>query len=210
MLGAPGVGKGTQAKRIQEEHGVPQISTGDLLRDAVEKSTELGKKAVGYMNRGELVPDEIMIDLIRERVSQAGCQRGFVLDGFPRTVRQAVGLEGLLRSLGLRLDSVISLEAESEVLVQRLLARRVCRSCGADYNVVTHPSKQEGVCDLCGGEVVRRPDDNEETIRNRLEVYQRQTAPVKDFYAERRQLGLVDGRGSVDDVFARVEDALDG
>ena len=210
MLGAPGVGKGTQAKRIAEGYGVPQISTGDILRDAVERNTPLGTKAGAYMNRGELVPDEIMIALIRERLDEVDCQSGFVLDGFPRTNRQAVGLEKLMRSLGLKFDAVISLEAEREVLVQRLLARRVCRRCGADYSMTMRPSKREGACDLCGGEVVRRPDDNEETIRNRLEVYQRQTAAVKGFYAKRGQLRLVDGGGSVDDVFARVEDALSG
>jgi len=210
LLGAPGVGKGTQAKRIAEGYGVPQISTGDILRDAVERNTPLGTKAGAYMNRGELVPDEIMIALIRERLDEVDCQSGFVLDGFPRTNRQAVGLEKLMRSLGLKFDAVISLEAEREVLVQRLLARRVCRRCGADYSMTMRPSKREGACDLCGGEVVRRPDDNEETIRNRLEVYQRQTAAVKGFYAKRGQLRLVDGGGSVDDVFARVEDALSG
>ena len=210
LLGPPGVGKGTQAKRIQEEYGIPQISTGDILRSAGHEQSPLGKQAGTFMNRGELVPDEIMLELIQTRLSQPDCQRGFILDGYPRTIKQAEGLEALLDGMGLKLDAVLSLEADRDLLVARLLARRVCRTCSADYNLVTHPSKHRGVCDLCGGEVIQRPDDNEETIHNRLEVYERQTAPLKALYAKRGQLKHIDGQGTAEDVFARVRDLLSG
>lgn len=210
LLGAPGVGKGTQAKRMEQEYRVPQISTGDILRSAVKAGTSLGKEATSYMDRGELVPDETMLGLIRSRLDRPDCRDGFILDGYPRTVRQAAGLEALLAEMDLRLDAVLSLEADKALLVARLLARRVCRTCGADYNLISHPSELQGVCDLCGGEVVQRTDDNEETIHNRLEVYERQTAPLKDFYAGRGLLRAVDAQGGMEEVFTRVRLALGG
>ena len=208
LLGPPGAGKGTQAKCIEEEYQIPQISTGDILRDAAQKGTALGKKASSYMDRGELVPDEVMLDLIRSRLSQPDCEGGFILDGFPRTIKQAEGLATLLEDMGQEVDAVLSRDADRALLIKRLLARRVCKACGADYNVITHPPKQEGVCDRCGGQVIQRADDNEETIRNRLEVYEKQTAPLRDFYTKRGLLKNIDGRGTVDDVFTRVVDVL--
>ena len=210
LLGAPGVGKGTQATRIQQEYRVPHISTGDTLRNAVQQKTALGSEASTYMNRGALVPDETMLGLIRSRLGESDCERGFILDGYPRTINQADSLEALLEGMGLRLDAVLSLEVDRELLVARLLARRVCRACGADYNLITHPSRAEGICDLCGGEIATRPDDNEQTIHNRLEVYEKQTAPLKDFYSRRGQLKEIDGQGTAEDVFTRVRNVLSG
>lgn len=193
LLGEPGAGKGTYAKKLQERYGVPQISTGDMLREAVKAGTPLGKEAEGAMKRGELVPDAVVIGLIRERLKQPDAARGFILDGFPRSVAQAEGLEALLSELGLKVDAVLKIEVRRETLLKRLTGRRVCPKCGAIYNVNTNlRPKKEGVCDQCGGKLVQRSDDKPETIENRLNVYGRDTEPLIAFYEGRGLLRRVD------------------
>ena len=188
FLGPPGAGKGTQAARLAERAGVPQISTGDMFRAAVRAGTPLGLEAKRYMDAGQLVPDAVTIGLVRERLAQPDCRQGFLLDGFPRTVAQAEGLAEVLRDLGVNLDGVLYFDVPDEVVVERLSGRRVCPACGATYHVRFDPPRQAGVCDRCGGELVQRPDDREETVRERLAVYRRQTEPLVDYY---RQAGLL-------------------
>ena len=209
LLGPPGAGKGTQAKRLIERYGIPQISTGDILRAAVREGTELGKKAKQYMDAGQLVPDEVVIGIIRERLKEADCAKGFILDGFPRTVPQAEALKSVLAELGQALDHVVSIEVPDEDLVERLTGRRTCRNCGAMYHVKFTPPKQEGVCDKCGGELYQRDDDKEETIRARLKVYHDQTAPLVEFYNEEGLLRRIDGVGSVDEIYGRILGVLE-
>ncbi len=209
LLGPPGAGKGTQAKRLIERYGIPQISTGDILRAAVREGTELGKKAKQYMDAGQLVPDEVVIGIIRERLKEADCAKGFILDGFPRTVPQAEALKGVLSDLGQALDHVVSIEVPDEDLVERLTGRRTCRTCGAMYHVKFNPPKQEGVCDKCGGELYQRDDDREETIRARLKVYHDQTAPLVEFYTKEGLLRRIDGVGSVDEIYGRILGVLE-
>ena len=209
LLGPPGAGKGTQAKRLIERYGIPQISTGDILRAAVREGTELGKKAKQYMDAGQLVPDEVVIGIIRERLKEADCAKGFILDGFPRTVPQAEALKSVLAELGQALDHVVSIEVPDEDLVERLTGRRTCRKCGAMYHVKFTPPKQEGVCDKCGGELYQRDDDKEETIRARLKVYHDQTAPLVEFYNEEGLLRRIDGVGSVDEIYGRILGVLE-
>ncbi len=210
LLGPPGAGKGTQAKRLIERYGIPQISTGDILRAAVREGTELGRKAKQYMDAGQLVPDEVVIGIIRERLKEADCARGFILDGFPRTVPQAEALKGVLAELGQALDHVVSIEVPDEDLVERLTGRRTCRGCGAMYHVRFSPPKQDGVCDRCGGELYQRDDDREDTIRARLKVYHDQTAPLVAFYEGEGLLRRVDGVGSVDEIYGRILGVLEG
>ena len=204
MLGAPGVGKGTQAKKLQENFGVPQISTGDMLRAAVQEGTELGKVAKGYMDAGALVPDDVIIGIIRERLQKPDCEKGFILDGFPRTIPQAEALDKMLKEMGMGLDAVVEIFVEPEKIVVRLTNRWVCEKCGADYNSLTNPPPPDLICPICGGKIVRREDDNEETIRNRLKVYEEQTAPLKDYYKARGLLKTVDGDDTVDNVFQKI------
>jgi adenylate kinase len=209
LLGAPGSGKGTQAERIAARHDLPHISTGDILRDAVERGTELGSEARRYMDAGDLVPDEVIIGIMRARLGESDAGRGFLLDGFPRTIEQAEALDAMLAEDGRSVSDVILLDVPEEELVQRLSGRRMCRRCGANYNVVFNPPQKEGVCDLCGGELYQRSDDNEETVRNRLQVYRRQTEPLIGYYEGR---GLIrrfygGGRGP-DDVYTEVEGLL--
>jgi len=209
LLGAPGSGKGTQAERIIGRHDIPHISTGDILRDAVARGTELGATAKRYMDAGDLVPDDVIIGIMRARLGEPDARRGFLLDGFPRTIEQAEALDEMLADSGRALTGVLLLDVPEEELVQRLSGRRMCRSCGANYNVIFNPPATEGVCDVCGGELYQRSDDNEETVRNRLAVYRRQTAPLIGYYEAH---GLVrrfygGGRGP-DDVFAEVEASL--
>jgi len=179
MLGPPGAGKGTQAKTLAAQFGIPQISTGDLLRAAVAAGTELGKKAKAKMDAGELVPDEIVVAMVRERLRQADCRPGFILDGFPRSLPQARALDEMLRQEGLRIDRVLSIEVGEEEILRRLGGRRSCPACGAMYHVEFNPPRREGVCDNCGGKLIIRDDDNETTIRNRMKVYRQQTEPLK-------------------------------
>ncbi len=208
LLGPPGAGKGTQAKRLIERYGIPQISTGDILRAAVRDGTDLGKKAKQYMDAGKLVPDEVVIGIIEERLQEADCAKGFILDGFPRTVAQADALNRVLANLGQAIDHVVSIEVPDEELVERLTGRRTCRGCGAMYHVKFSPPKAQGVCDKCGGELYQRDDDREETIRARLKVYHEQTAPLVEYYEKAGLLRRIPGQGSVDEIYARIEGVL--
>jgi len=204
LLGAPGVGKGTQAKKIQEKFPIPQISTGDILREAVRNQTKLGKKAKIIMDKGDLVPDDLIVGLVRERLQEKDCEPGFILDGFPRTIPQAEALQVLLKDLNLTLDSVVDIDVDYEKIVARLTNRRLCPSCKTDYNMLNSPPNEDGSCKKCGTSVIQRDDDKEGTIRNRLEVYEKQTRPLKDFYQEKGMLKAVDGDQSVDRVFGDI------
>ena len=210
MLGAPGAGKGTQAKYLVKSLSVPHVATGDILRSAVRGGTELGTKAKGYMDAGELVPDEVILGIVGERVDEADASAGFVFDGFPRTTVQADGLEKLLAKRGIALDKVLSLVVNEEALVARLTNRRVCSQCGAEYNLVSRPSRVEGVCDLCPGELMQRDDDREDTIRRRQRVYRDQTAPLVDYYSRQSLLAEVDGGQALDDVRRSIKNVLGG
>ena len=208
LLGPPGAGKGTQAERVAKSCGVPHVSTGDMLRDSVAKGTELGKLAKGYMERGELVPDDVIIGIVKERLLEPDAEKGFILDGFPRTLAQAIALESELSSLGRTIDFVVNIEVSDEEVVRRISGRRICRSCGKPYHVEFNPPKVEGVCDVCGGQLYRRADDEPEAVRKRLEVYHEQTAPLKGFYKERGVLVDVDGAKSVVEVSKDIESLL--
>ena len=200
FLGPPGAGKGTQARELAREREIPQIATGDMLRQAVEGNTMLGRDAKGFMDRGQLVSDAVIIGLIAERLREADAKRGFILDGFPRTLAQAEGLDRLLKNLGQTLDAVVYFEVSEPELLRRLTGRRVCRKCQATYHVVSAPPRREGVCDRCGGALSQREDDSEATVRNRLAVYARQTSPLLDHYRGRGLLATVHGEGGMDDV----------
>jgi adenylate kinase len=208
MLGAPGSGKGTQAQRIQKDYGLPQISTGDLLRKAVADKTPLGLKAKKVMDAGELVSDEIVLGMIKGRLSAADAKRGFVLDGFPRNTSQADSLDTLLTTLELKLDSVVLMDVEFDVLMKRLTGRRTCSKTGAVLNIYFSPPAELEACKKAGGELLQRKDDNEETIRNRLQVYERETAPLIELYTKRRLLKTVPATGEVDAVYSRLKSAL--
>lgn len=196
LLGAPGAGKGTQAELLTEKLGIPAISTGNMLREAMKNGTEVGKQAKSYMDQGLLVPDDVIIGIVRERVSQPDCQKGFILDGVPRTIPQAEALE----KAGIRIDYVVSIEIDDSVIENRMSGRRVCSACGASYHVVANPPKKEGVCDLCGGELVIRKDDVPETVHRRLEVYHQETEALKDYYAKLGKLKLVEGNQPIGDA----------
>ena len=208
LLGPPGAGKGTQAKLLEEKFASPQISTGDILRKAVAEQSPLGKQAAEYISRGELVPDKLIIDLVAERLKEKDCEKGFVLDGFPRTIAQAQGLEEILKKMGLALNCVLSVQVPHELIVERLSGRRTCKGCGALYHVVFDPPKAAGTCNRCGGELFQRDDDREETISNRLRVYDNQTAPLVSYYRERGLLKSIDGVGKVEDIGKRMIQAL--
>ncbi len=209
LLGPPGAGKGTQAKRIVEKYGIPQISTGDMFREAVAKGTELGKKAKEYMDRGELVPDEIVIGIVRERLSQPDCEKGFILDGFPRTIAQAEALDEMLDDMGRKIDAVINIVVPDEEIMKRIVYRRVCKECGAVYNLIYSPPKQDGVCDKCGGELYQRDDDKEETVRERLRVYKEQTEPLINYYSQKEVIHDIDGTKDIEEVWKQIEDVLE-
>ena len=208
LLGPPGAGKGTQAKLLQDEFGVCQISTGDILRKAVSEQTPLGKRASEFITRGALVPDAVILDLVAERLKEEDCAQGFILDGFPRTIPQAEGLEGILKAKDLVVDRVLSVRVPHKVIVERLAGRRTCKSCAALCHVVFDPPKKPGICDRCGGELYQREDDREETIAARLQVYDTQTAPLENYYRERGLLSEIDGVGKVDEIRSRVSRAL--
>ena len=208
LLGAPGAGKGTQAKLLQEKFAAPQISTGDILRKAVADQTPLGKQAAEFITRGALVPDSVIIDLAAERLRAKDCARGFVLDGFPRTIPQAESLDAMLKQMSLALNCVLSFRVPQAELVARLSGRRTCKNCGAPYHAVFDPPRAAGVCDKCGGELVQRDDDREATVRHRLEVYEAQTAPLEKYYRERALLREVEGVGTIDEIRERVFSAL--
>ncbi len=208
LLGAPGAGKGTQAKILVEKYGIPQISTGDLLRAAVAAGTALGKEAKSYMDKGELVPDSVVLGMVEERLKQDDCKKGYILDGFPRNTQQAEALDKMLSSLNMSLTAALSVDVPFEDLMKRLTGRRTCKACGQMYNVYFNPPKKEGICDKCGGELFQRDDDKEETIKKRLEVYNAQTAPLIDYYAKKGILKSVSGTGSIDDIFKKVCEVL--
>ena len=205
LLGAPGAGKGTQADVVKSKYNIAHISTGDILRANVKQGTELGKLAQGYMTSGKLVPDDVIINMMKARLVEPDCKEGFMLDGFPRTIAQAEALDKMLAELGIALDAVVSLEIDDEVVVSRLTSRRVCKQCGEIYNTIGKPSRVEGVCDKCGGEVIQRADDNESTIRNRLSVFHEQTAPLIEFYKKAGILVSVDATAGKDSVLKIVE-----
>jgi adenylate kinase len=207
FLGPPGAGKGTQARELARGWGVPHIATGDMLREAVAAGTALGREAKGYMDKGALVPDDVIIGMIAERLRQPDARAGFLLDGFPRTIAQAEGLERLLKDLGLPLERVIYFDVATPELVRRLTGRRVCRACGHSFHVVSNPPRREAVCDACGGELYQRADDSEATVRNRLNVYTQQTAPLLDWYTGKGLLASVSGEGAIEAIGRRVQDA---
>lgn len=206
LLGAPGAGKGTQAEYICDRYDIPALSTGNILREAVKAGTETGIKAKSFMDAGLLVPDEVIIDVIRERMQQPDAKNGFILDGVPRTVAQAEALE----KMGVEIDLAISLEVADDEIVKRLSGRRVCESCGASYHTIYKPSKQPDVCDRCGGRLIIRKDDEPETILARLAVYHEQTQPLIDFYQQRGKLAVVEGAEEVSETTARVQKVLEG
>lgn len=204
LLGPPGAGKGTLARPLIETYHIPQISTGDILRQAVKDGTELGKSAKSYMDRGDLVPDDVIIGIVKERIKAADCQPGYIFDGFPRTLPQAEALDRVLQELGTPLDAVINMDVPEDVVVTRLSGRRTCRSCGALLHVVFNPPVKEGVCNVCGGELYQRDDDNETTIRQRLGVYRQQTFPLIEYYAKRGLMKTIDGSIPAKEVVAAV------
>jgi adenylate kinase len=208
MLGAPGSGKGTQAQRIQKDHGLPQVSTGDLLRKAVADKTPLGVQAKKVMDKGELVSDDIVLGMIKERIAQPDAKRGFVLDGFPRNTTQADSLDALLTAMKLKLDGVVLMDVDFDILMKRLTGRRTCSKTGAVLNVYFSTPEELEACRKAGGELIQRADDNEPTIRNRLQVYDRQTAPLVDYYTKRKLLKTVSATGDVDAVYSRLKTAL--
>jgi adenylate kinase len=207
FLGPPGAGKGTQARTLAQGWGVPQIATGEMLRDAVAAGTPLGREAKRIMETGALVPDDVMIGLIADRLRQPDAGPGFILDGFPRTIAQAEALDRLLKDLGQTLDRVVYFEVAEPELVRRLTGRRLCRKCQTAFHVVSAPPRQAGVCDRCGGELYQREDDSEATVRNRLQVYTRQTAPLLDYYRHRNLLTSVSGEGAIATIGAAIQQA---
>ncbi len=208
MLGAPGSGKGTQAQRIQKDHGLPQVSTGDLLRKAVADKTPLGQKAKKVMDAGELVSDDIVLGMIKERIAQTDAKRGFILDGFPRNTSQADSLDALLGQLSLKLDRVVLMDVDFDILMKRLTGRRTCSKTGAVLNIYFSSAAELEACRKAGGELLQRDDDKEATIRNRLQVYERQTAPLVDYYTKKGLLTTIPATGEVDVVYARLKAAL--
>lgn len=204
MLGAPGAGKGTQAKKIAEKYQIPHISTGDIFRANIKNGTELGNKAKTYMEQGLLVPDELVCDLVVDRVKQDDCANGYVLDGFPRTIPQAESLDGALKAMGQKVDYAVNVEVPDENIIRRMGGRRACLACGATYHVENIPPKKEGICDVCGANLVLRDDDKPETVKKRLDVYHEQTQPLIDYYTKAGVLVEVDGTMAMDDVFAAI------
>jgi adenylate kinase len=209
LLGPPGAGKGTQAKRVAGHYGIPNISTGDIFRSNVAEMTELGELAKSYMDEGDLVPDDVTIAMVRERLGRDDTDPGFLLDGFPRTVPQAEAMNGILDEYDIALDAVLKLQVDDDEVVRRLSGRRVCRSCGHAFHIEFDPPTREGICDICGGELYQRDDDRPETIRRRLDVYHAQTRPLVEYYETRDLLRFVIGTGAVDEVTARAIEALE-
>ena len=204
MLGAPGAGKGTQAKRIAQRYGIPHVSTGDIFRANIKNGTELGMKAKAYMDAGNLVPDEITIGMLLDRINEADCEKGYVLDGFPRTIPQAESLTAALKERGEKMDYAIDVDVPDENIINRMSGRRACLACGATYHIAYNPPKKEGVCDQCGEPLVLRKDDKPETVKNRLEVYHQQTQPLIDYYKKEGILAQVDGTQNMDQVFEDI------
>lgn len=210
MLGAPGAGKGTQAKYINTKYNIPHISTGDIFRANIKAKTPLGMKAKEFMDQGLLVPDDLVVDIVVDRLDQDDAKAGFVLDGFPRTIPQAEALEKALTDKGLKIDAAINVDTPDDLIIGRLSGRRVCVECGATYHIAGNPPKEEGICDACGAKLIQRDDDQEETIMKRLEVYHKQTQPLIDFYDTRSVLKNVDGTKSIEDTQKAIESILEG
>jgi adenylate kinase len=210
LMGLPGAGKGTQADKIVVKYNIPHISTGDIFRAAIKEGTELGLKAKSFMDQGALVPDEVTIGIVRERLSKDDCGNGFLLDGFPRTVAQAEALDTMLADLDRKIDYVINIDVDQSILMERLTGRRICKNCGATYHLVFNPPAKEGVCDRCAGELYQRADDNAETVHNRLEVNIQQTKPLLNFYEDKGYLRNINGQQDIDKVFADIEELLGG
>ena len=209
LLGPPGAGKGTQAAKVIGKYNVPHISTGDIFRANIKEGTELGKKAKGYMDEGKLVPDELVVDLVTDRLQKDDCKEGFLLDGFPRTIVQAEQLDKFLSDNGQKLDIVLNFKVRKDVLIERIAGRRVCKSCGASFHVVNVPPKKEGICDTCGGELFQRKDDNRETVENRINVYENETAPLIGYYEKQGVLANFDGEKTHNEVFEDVVKAIE-
>ena len=209
MLGAPGAGKGTQAKKLAAEYSIPHISTGDIFRANIKEGTELGKKAKAYMDAGQLVPDELVCDLVVDRIQQDDCKNGYLLDGFPRTIPQAEALDAAVEKLGEKIDYAVNIDVPDDNIINRMSGRRACVGCGATYHIVFNPPKVEDVCDVCGKSLILRDDDKPETVRTRLDVYHAQTQPLIDYYAGRGVLVTVDGTQNMDKVFSDIKDILD-
>ncbi|GAQ24674.1 MULTISPECIES: adenylate kinase [Tepidanaerobacter] len=208
LLGPPGAGKGTQAKKIADKFGIPHISTGDILRKAIADKTLLGKQAAEYLEKGLLVPDDLVIAMVKSRLDMEDCKNGFLLDGFPRTVKQAESLDDYMQEKGIQLDIVLNIEVKQDTLIERFTGRRVCEQCGATYNIKSSPPKEPGLCDKCGGRLIIRDDDKPETVKKRLEVYETSTAPLIGYYKEKNLLINIDGSGSIDDVFEDILEHL--
>lgn len=207
-MGLPGAGKGTQAEKIVEKYGIPHISTGDMFRQAIQEKTPLGLEAKSFMDKGELVPDEITVGIVRERLSKPDCQKGFLLDGFPRTVAQAESLEDILQELNKQIDYCLHIEVDPDILKDRLTGRRICKSCGSTYHLQFNPPQQSGVCDKCGGELYQRADDSPETVQNRLDVNMKQMEPLLKFYANKGYLKTINGDQDIDKVFQDIDRLL--
>lgn len=208
LMGLPGAGKGTQAEKIVEKYQIPHISTGDMFRLAIKEGTDLGKKAKAFMDQGDLVPDEVTIGIVRERLSKEDCKSGFLLDGFPRTIAQAESLENLLQDMERSLDFVLHVDVPQDQLMERLTGRRICPTCGATYHVVFNPPKQDGICDNDGTELIQREDDSEETVARRLEVNVKQTQPMLDFYHDKGYLVSINGSQDINKVFEDIDQKL--
>lgn len=204
LLGPPGAGKGTQAKSISNRYSIPHISTGDIFRKNISENTPLGVEAKKYIDNGQLVPDEVTIDMVKDRLQHDDCKNGYLLDGFPRTVHQAEALQEFLQGRGENLDTALLIEVPMDFILERMTGRRVCPSCGASYHVKFNPTKILGKCDVCGSDVIQRKDDVEETVKERLDVYQRQTQPLIDFYKDKNQLSVVDGTKAINEVFESI------
>ena len=210
LLGPPGAGKGTQAESISREFDIPHISTGDIFRENIKQGTELGRKAQSYMNQGLLVPDELVVDLVKDRLLKEDCIKGFLLDGFPRTIYQADALDAELSKMERALDRAINIQVKKEILIERAVGRRVCKSCGAAFHIKFKPSEIEGVCDRCGGELQQRKDDLEETVIKRIEVYLEQTEPLIEYYSQKGILLNIDGEQEIQTVFEDIINGLRG
>jgi len=209
LIGPPGAGKGTQAGKLKVKYNIPHISTGDIFRKSFKSGTELGKKAREYMDKGELVPDDIVIEIVKERLLQKDCEGGFLLDGFPRTVPQAEKLDEFFKESGMKIDKVVDIAVGNDELIERLSGRRVCKSCGETYHVTYMPPKEPGICDVCGGELYQRPDDNKETVANRIEVYDTQTRPLEDYYKKAGNIAFIDGMTGLESVFSDIVKSIE-
>ncbi|MBO3407228.1 adenylate kinase [Clostridium perfringens] len=204
LLGPPGAGKGTQAKSISNRYSIPHISTGDIFRKNISENTPLGIEAKSYMDNGQLVPDEVTINMVKDRLQQDDCKNGYLLDGFPRTVHQAEALDNFLTEREESIDTALLIEVPKEFILERMTGRRVCPSCGASYHIKFNPPTNDGKCDLCGSDVIKRKDDTEETVKERLDVYENQTQPLIDFYKNKKQLSVVDGTQAINEVFESI------